>query len=196
MATIGILGGTFDPPHNGHLLLAECARVQFGLERLLFLPAGDPYRKAGRGVSSAEHRAAMVRLATQDNSRFEVDDREARRDGPTYTADTLETLLAEGVERPFLILGLDALRDMPHWSRPQRIAELAEIVIAAKGGAVDEIASAAEAAGLGETPTLVDMPDLAISSTMIRERVAEGLPIGDLVPQSVDRYIRDHRLYI
>jgi len=196
MATIGILGGTFDPPHNGHLLLAECARVQFGLERLLFLPAGDPYRKAGRGVSSAEHRAAMVRLATQDNSRFEVDDREARRDGPTYTADTLETLLAEGVERPFLILGLDALRDMPQWSRPQRIAELAEIVIAAKGGAVDEIASAAEAAGLGETPTLVDMPDLAISSTMIRERVAEGLPIGDLVPQSVDRYIRDHRLYI
>lgn len=196
MATIGILGGTFDPPHNGHLLLAECARVQFGLERLLFLPAGDPYRKAGRGVSSAEHRAAMVRLATQDNSRFEVDDREARRDGPTYTADTLETLLAEGVERPFLILGLDALRDMRQWSRPQRIAELAEIVIAAKGGAVDEIASAAEAAGLGETPTLVDMPDLAISSTMIRERVAEGLPIGDLVPQSVDRYIRDHRLYI
>ena len=196
MAAIGILGGTFDPPHNGHLLLAECARVQFGLERLLFMPAGDPYRKAGRGVSSAEHRAAMVRLATQDNSRFEVDDREARRDGPTYTADTLETLLTEGVERPLLILGLDALRDMPHWSRPRRIAELAEIVIAAKGAAVVEIARAAVDAGLGETPTLVDMPDLAISSTLIRTRVAEGRPIRYLVPQSVDGYIRNHGLYI
>lgn len=196
MEAVGILGGTFDPPHNGHLALAESARVQFGLDRLVFMPAGDPYRKAGRGVSAVDHRVAMTHLATQDSPRFEVDDREARRDGPTYTADTLEALLAEGIERPVLFLGVDALRDMPNWRRPGRIPELAEIVVAAKGAASEEIAAAAKAAGLSEVPTLVDMPNLAISSTLIRDRVGEGKPIRDLVPPPVQRYIRDHGLYV
>jgi nicotinate-nucleotide adenylyltransferase len=195
MATIGILGGTFDPPHNGHLLLAESARVQFGLGRLLFMPAGEPYRKAGRAVSSIEDRLAMARLATQDNACFEVDEREARRDGPTFTAETLEALLADGVERPVLVLGADALRDMPNWRRPARIIELARIVIAAKGSDDAAITVAAELAGMDEAPPLVDMPNLAISSTMVRERVATARPIRYLVPQSVEYYIRDHGLY-
>ena len=195
MAAIGILGGTFDPPHHGHLLLAEAVRVQFDLDRLTFMPAGDPYRKADRGVSRAGHRVAMIRLAIQDNPRFHVDDAEIRRDGPTYTVETLEALASGGVRRPLLVLGVDALRDMPNWYEPERVIELAEIVVAAKGASSLEVADAARAAGFASTPPLVDMPHVTVSSTQIRERVAAALPIRYLLPDAVRHYIHDHGLY-
>jgi nicotinate-nucleotide adenylyltransferase len=195
MTELGILGGTFDPPHNGHLLLAESARVQFHLDRVVLMPAGDPYRKANRAVSATEHRVAMTRLATQDNPRFSVDDREAQTDGPTYTVNTLEELARDGVHHPLFILGADALRDMPNWHQPATIVELAQLVIAGKGASRQEIADAAAAAGFVRTPAVVDMPELAISSTLIRSRVAAGLPIRYLLPRAVEDYIHDQGLF-
>lgn len=194
-----VLGGTFDPPHVGHLVLAECARVQFGARAVLFLVAGDPYRKSGsqpgrrqpgqegRIVSPAEHRLAMTRLATADNPAFVVDDREVRRDGPTYTVDSLEELRAEGEEDVVLLLGSDAVADMPNWKAPERIRELARLGVVPKGG----LPVPADAGPV----TRVDMPNLPVSSTLIRGRVAEGLPVRYLVPPTVDDYIREHGLY-
>ncbi len=194
-----LLGGTFDPPHIAHLVLAECARHQLGAERVVFLPAGDPWRKTTRvpgpqslalsppAVTPAHHRLAMVRLAVADNPHFAVDDREVRREGPTYTVDTLEELHAEGHTNLVLILGSDALNDLPNWKSPDRIRELAQLAIALKHGA--RLGSKHQAL------STIEMPDLRISSTAIRARVAAGLPIRYLVPATVEAHIAAHRLY-
>ncbi len=192
---IAILGGTFDPPHIGHLLLAECVRHQFAPDSVVLLPAGQPYRKAWRDVTPAHHRLAMSNLATAADAWLTVDEREVRREGPTYTVDTLEELRAEGLERPFLILGFDAVADMPNWKAPARIGELARIVVALKGHEPAELARLAEAAGLARAPEVVDMPDIAISGTLIRKRIGEGKPVHHLVPDAVLRYIHRHGLY-
>jgi nicotinate-nucleotide adenylyltransferase len=180
-----LLGGTFDPPHIGHLVLAELAWQEFG-GRVLFLPAGDPWRKAGTPVTGAEHRLAMTELATDPNPHFAVDAREVRREGPTYTVETLEELCSEGHDRLLLVLGSDALRDMEHWKEPQRIRELATLVVATRPG--DD---GPEAAGV----TPMQMPAIDVSSTAIRERVAAGKTIRYLVPDAVRDYIAHHQLY-
>ena len=128
-----LLGGTFDPPHIGHLLAGECARWQFGARQVVFVPAGDPYRKAGRPVSPAADRLAMTRLAILHNDAFVVDDREVRRPGPTYTVDTLREYHASGERDLVLVLGVDALADMPNWKEPAEMARLARIAVALKG---------------------------------------------------------------
>lgn len=181
---LAILGGTFDPPHVGHLVLAECARVQFGASKVLFIPAGEPWRKTGRPVTPAADRLAMTSLAVADNSHFFVDDREILRSGPTYTVDTLESLRDEGYDSLILILGTDAVADMSTWKQPERIRQLATIVVARKGEATVE-------AGM----RVVDMPNIGISSTEIRARVAAGKPIRYLVPSDVEAYIYEHGLY-
>ena len=181
-----LLGGTFDPPHIGHLVLGECARVQFGAERVIFMPAGEPYRKRARAVTAAEHRLAMTRIAVAGNGAFEVDDREVRRPGPTYTVDTLDEMHAEGLTDLILVLGSDAIADMPNWKAPGRIRALAAIAVAVK---VD-----GERRGSGTDP-VVAMPPIAISSTLIRERVRRGEPIRYLVPDGVAQYIAEHGLY-
>ncbi len=180
-----ILGGTFDPPHIGHLVLAEFAWQQFG-GRVLFVPAGDPWRKAETAVTGAEHRLAMTELATNPNSQFVVDTREVRREGPTYTIDTIEALRGEGHNDIILLLGSDALRDMGHWKEPARIRELATLAVAARqGGTVP-----------GEPGVLaLHMPAIDVSSTDIRERVGEGKSIRYLVPDAVRDYIRFYGLY-
>jgi nicotinate-nucleotide adenylyltransferase len=194
---IAILGGTFDPPHIGHLVLAECVRAQFGASEVRFIPAGDPYRKTGadtpenrassvapRVISPAHHRLAMTRLAVARNAAFVVDDRETRRPGPSYTVETLAELHAEGYADLILMLGSDALADLTNWREPGRIRELAHLVIAAKGG--------------GSVPageTAVEMPELRISSTEIGERVRAGKPIRYLLPEAVEAYIREQGLY-
>lgn len=193
--TTAILGGTFDPPHIGHLFLAECARHQFRLARVLFMPAGDPYRKEGRRVSAAAHRLEMTRLAIAGNPAFVLDDRECQRAGPTYTVDTLEELAAEGHRDLLLILGLDAVADMPRWKDAPRIAALARLAVALKGASPDELARLSREAGLPHVPDVLDMPPLPLSSTLIRQRAASGLPIRYLVPDPVARYIATHSLY-
>jgi nicotinate-nucleotide adenylyltransferase len=164
-APLAILGGTFDPPHIGHLVLAECARVQFGAERVLFVPAGEQWRKSDRAVSSREDRLAMVNRAIASNSHFFIDDREIRRAGPTYTVDTLESFRDEGYDNLNLILGSDAAADMPEWKQPERIRQLATIVVARKDKASVEAGT-----------RVVDMPDIGISSTDIL-RVANTRPL-------------------
>jgi nicotinate-nucleotide adenylyltransferase len=186
-----LLGGTFDPPHIGHLFLAECARHQFAPgkdSRVLFLPAGEPYRKATRAVSPAHHRLAMTRLAIESNPHFALDDREVIRAGPSYTIDTLEELRAEGYTNLVLILGADAIADMPHWKQPERIADLATIAIAPKSENVPGVS-------LPPNATFVNMPLVPISSTVIRTRAAANQPIRYLVPDAVDAYIQQHGLY-
>jgi nicotinate-nucleotide adenylyltransferase len=193
-----LLGGTFDPPHLGHLVLAECARVQFGAEVAVFLPAGDPWRKTGsapgppqltnRTVTPATHRLEMTRLATRDNPRFRVDDREVRREGPSYTVETLEELQREGHRSLVLVIGDDALADLPNWEQPVRIRKLATLAVARKAGA-------SRLATGNSRLTTVDMPLLVVSSTEIRARVAAGRPIRYLVPAAVEAYIAEHHLY-
>ena len=197
---IALLGGTFDPPHIGHLVLGECARVQFECERVFFVPAGDPYRKTGtdteenrragvrepRKVSPGTVRLEMVRLAVSTNSFFVADGCEVERDGPSYTVETLEEFYARGYDEVVLVLGSDAVADLPNWREPGRIAEMARIVVAQKSP---------------ETPVpdgyeRVDMPLLRISSTELRERVASGRPYRYLVPGPVETFIRSRGLYL
>ncbi len=188
---IGVLGGTFDPIHNAHLLLAEQAREQLALRKVLFVPAGDPWRKAFRRVTPAEHRLAMTRLAVADDPGFIVDDCEVQREGASYTADTLRELHQRyKKDELFLLLGEDALADLPFWRDPEKIAEEARIVVAPRGGVV-----------LPELPfdpepvVRIEMPHLDISSTGVRERAKAGRSLRYLVPDAVAAYITEHKLY-
>jgi len=192
---LGILGGTFDPVHRGHLALAGAARAELGLDRVLFVPAGHPWRKADRPITSAEDRLAMLRLALEGEETFEIATLELEREGPSYTADTLEALRRD---RPndelFFILGEDALVDLPSWARPGRILELAVLVVARRVGAQRKAVEGAarRLPGLLDRAVWLKMPLVDVSATEIRERVRRGLAIGDLVPPSVEAYIQAH----
>jgi nicotinate-nucleotide adenylyltransferase len=184
---IGVLGGTFDPIHIGHLVLAGEARWQLNLERVVFVPAGVPWRKAGRKVSSFEHRSAMTQLAISDFTGAELSLLEGERPGPSYMAETLAQLASLNPDADlFLVLGADALADLPNWKAPGRIRELARLAVACRSGEELELAD-------GDLP--VAMPLLEISSTVLRERIAAGKPIDYLAPRAVVRYIAEHGLY-
>ena len=196
---LGLLGGTFDPPHRGHLALGEAARRQLGLARVRLLPAGDPWRKAARAVAPAAERLAMTRLATADDPAFEVDAREVERPGPSYTVDTLRELRAGGETDLVLILGSDALADLPAWREPEAIVALARLAVAARAGepvkAVAARAGEPVKAPAGARVTALAMPPLAISSTLVRERIRAGEPVDDLLPVAVADYVRARGLY-
>lgn len=199
---IGILGGTFDPVHNGHLAIARAARDHLALDLVLFIPAGDPWRKTrdqDRDITSARHRLAMLQLAIEGDKTFGISDIELRREGPSYSADTLEALAAERLDDQFwFIVGADALADMPHWKDPNRITRHAKIAVTArKGSDID----AAMAAAIGAAPALkdrierFDMPPWNESASEIRRRAAANNPIDDLTPPAVAHYIAENRLY-
>ena len=195
---LGLLGGTFDPVHRGHLALARAARHELGLDEVLFLPAGQPWRKAGRMIGSNEHRLAMLQRALEDEAGFRVSRLELERPGPSYTADTLEALRDDRPEDElFSLLGEDALIDLPNWARPQRILELARLAVARRADSSPEALEEAERRlpGLGERVIWLKMPAVAVSATEIRERVRGGQPIGGLVPATVEEYIRKQGLY-
>jgi len=194
---LGVLGGTFDPPHTGHLVLAEQAREQLTLDRVLWVPAGDPWRKSSVEVSAAEHRCAMVRLAIQDNPAFELCTLEVDRSGPSYSVDTFSTLAEthRGSEL-FFILGLDSLRDLPAWREPQRLLGLTRLAVAPRAGERLTEAELEELLpGLAERVAWVEMPRIDISATELRWRAAEGRSLRYQVPAAVEAYIREHRLY-
>ena len=197
--SVGVFGGTFDPVHLGHLILAEEARCALGLERLLLVPAAQPWRKSERAVTPAHHRLAMLRLAVEGDPYFDVSTVEIERGGPTYTVETLAALRAElGPEAELVfILGEDALLDMPHWRDPAGILRLARLGVAARGEpprlGLDEVERVLP--GVSERVSVVPMPVIGISSTDIRRRVREGGSIRFLVPPAVAAYIAEHRLY-
>ncbi|MBI2913068.1 MAG: nicotinate-nucleotide adenylyltransferase [Chloroflexi bacterium] len=194
---LGVLGGTFDPVHLGHLILGETAREQLRLERLLFVVARQPWRKAARAVAPAEHRLAMLRLAAAGNPWFEVSTMELERPGPTYTVDTLEGLRREnrGAELFFLV-GSDALLDLPNWRQPERIVELATLALARRpGGGLERGDLSERLPGLTSRVVEIDMPLIDISASAVRERVRKGLSIRYLAPEAVEAYIRELGLY-
>jgi nicotinate-nucleotide adenylyltransferase len=196
---IGVYGGTFDPVHLAHLILAEEARCALGLARLLLVPAAQPWRKSHRVVSPAVHRLAMLRLAVADDPYFDVSTIEIDRGGPTYTVETLAALKAElGTEVDLVfILGEDALLDLPNWRDPEGILRLAYLGVAERGdgqgidlGPVERVLP-----GIGERILRIPMPRIDISSSEIRRRVRDGGSIRYFVPRAVEEYITDNGLY-
>jgi nicotinate-nucleotide adenylyltransferase len=184
----GLLGGTFDPPHIAHLLAGEGAYRQLALDRVIFMPAGLPWQKADRVVSSAQHRWTMTKLATDQIDYFVADDREVHRDGWTYTIDTLATFdLAEEI---VLILGADAARGLPSWERSTDVLARVELAVVPRPGV--EMGEVEQA--VGEARWL-DMPALPISGTGIRQRTAAGLGARFMVSEDVYSYIEEHGLY-
>jgi nicotinate-nucleotide adenylyltransferase len=193
---LGVMGGTFDPIHNGHLTTAEEALMQFGLDEVVFLPTGRPWMKEHNDVSPPEHRYLMTVIATASNPRFSVSRIEVDRDGPTYTVDTLRALSAEepaGTEL-FFITGADAMIEIFHWKDPEEILELAHFIAATRPG-YDIAAFKAEAPAPTSRVNVMNIPALAISSTDIRARVREGRPIRYLVPEGVKSYVEKAGLY-
>ncbi|MBI2165376.1 MAG: nicotinate-nucleotide adenylyltransferase [Chloroflexi bacterium] len=196
---LGVLGGTFDPVHMGHLIIAEEARCQLSLSEVLFVPTGQPYMKTQHTISPGHHRLEMVKLATDSNPYFKVTDMELRRPGPSYTVDTLEALVREypSATTIFLILGLDSLGQFHRWQCPRRILELCSLVAVQRPGvgAYNPAVLERELPGASQRVVLLQGPSIGVSGTDIRKRVAKGLSIKYWVPDRVDEYIRQHRLY-
>ena len=196
---LGVLGGTFDPVHLGHLVLAEQARQELSLDRVLFVPAGNPWRRAGQAIASAEDRLEMLRLAVEGLPEYGISTIEVARSGPSYTGETLEELSREyrGAHL-FLILGQDALADLPNWHEPGRIIELAMLAVARRGGfgLAKEKSLEAKVVGISRRVRWLDMPTIAIAASDIRERVRSGHSVRFLVPAAVEEYIRRHSLYL
>jgi nicotinate-nucleotide adenylyltransferase len=194
---IGILGGTFDPIHIGHLVIAEEARIKLGFNEVLFVPAGQPWRKLDRNITPADQRVEMVRRAIADNPHFKLCTLEVERPGPSYTVDTLTILRGQlGSEASlFFILGRDTLAELPLWKEPKEVVQLCRLVVPPRLGSKDLKHLATAIPGLLDKVIQLDMPVIGISSAEIRQRLAQGLTIRYLVPLPVSRYIQDHKLY-
>jgi nicotinate-nucleotide adenylyltransferase len=185
---IGVLGGTFDPVHVGHIVAAVDSRHALALDRVLFVVAGDPWQKRGRVVASPADRVAIVRAAVEPVDGLEVSTVEIDRGGPSVTADTLEALARPDREL-FLLLGADAVANMSTWRRLEETRELCRLVIVTRAG--ERAAPPAPDWDVRH----VTIPRLDISSSDLRERLREGRPIDGLVPPAVVREIRERRLY-
>ncbi len=196
---IGVFGGTFDPIHIGHLILAVEARHQLQLDQIVLAPAGDPPHKPDSPISSLHHRLAMCRLAVADDNEIGISLIDAERPGPHYTSDMLrlfrERVGAE-VELYFL-MGLDSLRDLPTWHEPEwlvhncRLAALRRHDVEIDWEGLEE-----ELPGVRERVIVLEMPELDVASSSLRERVRTGQPIRYQVPHAVERYIREQGLYL
>jgi nicotinate-nucleotide adenylyltransferase len=196
---LGILGGTFDPVHLGHLILAEETRAALQLDRVVFMPAAEPWRKAGRLISPAAYRLAMVDLAVSGNPYFEVSPAEILRGGPTFTADTLDELHdAEPSADLWFILGSDALRDLPNWKDPERILARARLAVASREAILPQDLEGLDQMlpGVSGRLDLVPMPQVSISSSELRERLSRGSSVRYWLSESVQQYALDHDLYV
>ncbi len=194
---LGILGGTFNPPHLGHLICAQEAQRELGLDRVLFVPARIPPHKPVEHEPGAEHRLELCRRAVAGDARFAVSDIELHREGPSYTVDTLTELHARAPHDELtLILGGDIAAGLADWHRPERVLELASVAIATRRGTARGTVEHT-LAGLpgGERARFFSMPSVGISSTMIRRRVGAGVPIRYLVTDSVREHIEAQGLY-
>jgi nicotinate-nucleotide adenylyltransferase len=203
---IGLIGGTFDPIHNGHLIIAEEVRAALDLEMMIFIPAGQPPHKTEYSITPAYHRMAMVQLAIASNNFFVASRVEIDRSGPSYLVDTLRILheqLPPEAELVF-VLGWDSLLELRNWYDPAGILEqLAYLVAVGRPGYGDKIAYnsdddkelEAQLPGLTQRLRIVPTPQIGISSTDLRSRVARGRPIKYQVPEAVEQYINTHGLY-
>ena len=196
---LGLLGGTFDPVHYGHLILAECCREELQLDEVWFIPTGNPPHKVASGISPGKHRCEMLELATAGIPEFVVSRIEHDKTNTTYTVDTLQQLVSEDPERElFFIMGGDSLLDLKTWRQPDRIAELATIVAVNRGRDVlpgrKRLVSE-----LGQTVVdrvqYVQVPAIDLSSSEIRQRVSSCMSIRFRVPRAVEVYIQENELY-
>jgi len=199
LGAIGIFGGTFDPPHYGHLAAAQEALDTAGLDRVLFVPSQRNPLKLDADISDTEHRLAMTALAIADDPRFELSHADVEREGPSFTVDLLERLqqqLGPGQDLAF-IAGMDVLHELHRWRDPQRLLGLARLLVVQRPG--QETAHPEEmderVPGASRRIQIVHTPGVAISSTDLRARIRTGRPIRYLVPDAVAAYIREHRLY-
>ncbi len=197
---IGVLGGTFDPVHNGHIMVAEEVRASLALSEVIFLPTGQPWLKAERQISPAEHRIQMLRLAIAGKPYFKLSTIEIERAGASYAVDSMGELKKQfGAEAELVfILGWDSLAQLPRWKEPSRLLALCRLVAVPRPGYRLPDLGSLEAAipGLSQRLVLLEKPEIAISATEIRKRVAQGLSISHLVPGPVAEYIRQHKLYL
>lgn len=196
---VGVFGGTFDPIHNGHLVVAETVSHRLNLERIWFLPAGRPWLKSDRKISPAADRTEMVNLAIAGEPNYMLSTLETDHPGPSYTVDTISRIQEKlGLETPlFFIAGWDSITDLPKWKESQKLVKLCRIAAVPRPGAsrpdiqtLNQIIP-----GIAESVILLDEPNVNISSTEIRQRVAAGLPILGMVPEKVAVYIRERGLY-
>ena len=191
------MGGTFNPPHLGHLVCVQEAYLQLELERVMLIPARIPPHKPVEDEPGAEHRLELCRLAVAGDERFAVSDLEVGRSGPSYTVDTLKELHSQAPESElFLILGADVAAGLPYWREAERVLSFATVAVAKRPGttkpAVDK---ALRAIPGGERAQFFQMPAIGISSTLVRRRARAGIPIKYIVPDAVASYIEEHGLY-
>jgi nicotinate-nucleotide adenylyltransferase len=193
----GILGGTFNPPHLGHLIAAQEAYRELDLDRVILIPAGIPPHKPVEDEPGPQHRLELCRLAIGDDGHFMVSDLELRRDGPSFTVDTLKTLRSQSPSDDlFLILGADIAAGLPKWHEPEQVLELATVAIAMRRGtAKAAVQDALDQLQGGDRARFFEMPRIGISSTMVRDRARAGQPIRYFVPDGVMHYISRHGLY-
>jgi nicotinate-nucleotide adenylyltransferase len=199
---IGLLGGTFDPIHYGHLLLAECCRDQCRLDQVFFVPAAVPPHKQGRTVAAADHRVAMIEAAINGQSAFAVTRYEVDRGGVNYTVDTLRHFhQSHPQDELFFLMGADMLADLPNWREAAEVCKLATPIAVLRPGLAALDFDALRRVARPEQIELirdqqVDMPAIGISSSAIRQRVATRQTIRYWTPRAVEDYIASHRLYV
>ncbi len=196
----GILGGTFDPVHNGHLKVAETVKKKLGLQNVIFVPAGQPWMKADRTITPVEQRVEMVRLAIAGHTDFELSLSEVNRPGSTYTVHTIREFrskFGEGAEIYFII-GRDGLWHLSQWRSVRQLVKLCRIAVVPRPGfsLPDMDAMEREIPGLSASVLLLDKPEIDVSATDIRRRVARGIPWKTLVPPAVAEYIKANSLYV
>ncbi len=195
---LGVFGGTFDPVHYAHLLLAETCREELGLTELRFVPAGNPPHKPDAAITDGHTRADMLQLAVSGYPEFVVDRRELRRSGPSFTVDTLAEFSAEFPEAElYFILGADSLRDIPSWREPDRIAQLATIVAVNRPGLpLPTNQQVGEWVGrLADRVQVLQIPGTDLSATDLRQRVRDGKGLRFMTPKAVEAFIQQHAVY-
>lgn len=195
---LGIYGGTFDPVHYGHLLAAEQCLEQCRLDELWFVPAASPPHKQHADISPGDQRAEMLEFATAGHTQLRVSRMELDRTGPSYTVETLEQLRDEQPDRTlFLVIGADSLADLPTWREPERILELAELIVVNRGQREPDVAAVEQSLGREAAGRIrrVWIPGVDLSASDIRGRVQAGRSIRYMTPRAVEMYIRERGLY-
>lgn len=196
---IGIFGGTFDPIHTGHIIVAQEVKFALSLKEFFFVPAGQPWLKMNRNVTDAHHRLNMLRIALHTASDFKISCCEVERKGPTYTIDTMKEFRRDyGGEPVYFIVGFDTLAELYLWKDAGELIEACNIVAMSRkySGEIDFNKLEKDLPGISRRIKIVEVPGIDISSSKIRQRVKEGKPIKYMVPPGVDNYIIENRLYL
>jgi nicotinate-nucleotide adenylyltransferase len=196
-AAIGVLGSAFNPPHLGHLALAQEALWQLGLAEVVLVPTGEAPHKRIADDPGREARMEMTRLAAADDERFSVSALEVEREGPSYTYETLEALAEQRGDRELVfVMGADAAVGLESWRAPERVVELASLAVARRAGVSDaDVAEAMRSLGCEGRATMLEMPQFGVSSSAVRERAKQGRPLRYLVPDAVAHFIEERGVY-